>query len=283
MESHKRILILVDFCAKQLGRVYRRCARMVQASKDEEYPLRIFRSKHNPSREVHTRIMRWVDNFVYYLASAESPFSSQPLIVGTQVPPLGKDLILYNSEQMTRQAAFLELKGRFELGDIVEIWDYSKVNVGILKTKGFPVRWVPYRIDSKRSRRLFDYAKQPKIYDVGFCGSTNSRRLDILSQLEDRGLKVLIIDNLSGDARDRLMGQCRIILNIHAGDEYSVFESIRCEPWIHVNIPVVSENSLDNDERCINLNYNQIVPGVCQIIDDLRFGRPVNFLLNSIG
>jgi hypothetical protein len=212
------------------------------------------------------------------MVSAESPVSQHPIIVGTQVAPLGRDLILYNPEQMTRQSAFLEFKRRFDEGDIVEVWDYSRVNTEILKERGYPVRWVPYRIDSKRSRLLFKSATQAKEYDVGFCGTISPRRQAIFSQLEERGVKVLRIQNLSGEARDRILGKCRLILNIHADEEYSVFESIRCEPWLHVNMPVVSESSADNDMRCINLRYEQIVPMVCQIIDDLRCRRPIDLL-----
>jgi hypothetical protein len=279
MELNKGRLTLVDVCSKQLGRVYRRVARLVQASKNEEYPHRIFRSKHHSSREVHTRIMRWVDNFVYYLVSAESPVSPHPVIVGIQVAPMGRDLILYNPEQMTRESAFLEFKRRFDEGDIVEIWDYSRVNTAILKERGYPVRWVPYRIDSARSRELFRYEGQAKEYDVGFCGSISARRALILSEMEERGLRVLKMDNLSGAARDRMLGKCWVVLNVHADTGYCIFESIRCEPWLHVNMPVVSETSLDDDMRCINLEFREIVPWLCKNIADIRQGKAVELPL----
>ena len=85
--------------------------------------------------------------------------------------------------------------------------------------------------------------------------------------LKSSNISINVIE-LFGKDRDIELAKCKIILNIHAEDDYKIFESCRCEPWLKLGITVISENSLDNDPRCINVNYNDIVKTVVELVYD---------------
>ena len=95
-------------------------------------------------------------------------------------------------------------------------------------------------------------------FSPGFCGSKSSKRQKILDDLEKSGIKINII-KLWGDERDKELAKCKVILNIHYSDEYKIFESARCEPWLKLGVPVISEKSLDDDPRCIVSEYDSLV------------------------
>ena len=45
---------------------------------------------------------------------------------------------------------------------------------------------------------------------------------------------------------------------MHFDASYKIFEQFRCFAWLDIGKTVVSENSLDNDNRCINVDSNEI-------------------------
>jgi hypothetical protein len=59
-------------------------------------------------------------------------------------------------------------------------------------------------------------------------------------------------------------------MNIHYGDTYNVFESARCEPWLKVGVPVISETSLDNDPRCISVDYDRLVETAISTLERIK-------------
>ena len=71
-----------------------------------------------------------------------------------------------------------------------------------------------------------------------------------------------------GEERDKALASCKILLNIHCFDDFTIFESARCEPWLSIGKCVISENSLDNDPRCINVDYHMLVLTVLNTLKD---------------
>ena len=65
-----------------------------------------------------------------------------------------------------------------------------------------------------------------------------------------------------------MIGKAKILLNIHYNEEYKIFESIRCEPWMACGLTVVSESSLDDSTRCIHVPYKELVDKVCSILQN---------------
>ena len=91
----------------------------------------------------------------------------------------------------------------------------------------------------------------------------------IIDQLNKYGYHILIISNMYGEDRDKQLATCKVLLNIHAHEDYQIFESARCEPWLAIGVSVISEQSLDNDSRCINVSYDEIVNKTIEVLQTI--------------
>jgi len=171
-------------------------------------------------------------------------------------------------EQMTYPKMLKEVCERVRQKDIVEVWDYSQVNVDILKSQGIQARHVPLQTTPEDVAKLKSYIPSKPEFDVGFCGVVPDRRMRILQQLGEKGLKVVLCNTTYGEERDRILAKCRVQLNIHQTDVHKVYESTRCNHWLDAGIPVISETSLDDDPRCINVSYDALVETVVKFCKD---------------
>ena len=77
-----------------------------------------------------------------------------------------------------------------------------------------------------------------------FYGSLTERRREILSSLEEKGIPVLIKTDIYASELGFWLQKARSVINIHAYDAESPFESIRLMPLIANSIPVLTENSV---------------------------------------
>jgi hypothetical protein len=99
-------------------------------------------------------------------------------------------------------------------------------------------------------------------YDIGFSGSPSSRREAILCGLRT---KFSVLHTTAwGDERDKELSSCRILVNIHYSTEHQIFETARCEPWLQLGVPIISELSVENDSRCILTTYDGFVDTVAK-------------------
>jgi hypothetical protein len=182
------------------------------------------------------------------------------------------NFIFFNTEQLTRPDVLTAVVNTIKSAGerMVEVWDYSQVNVDLLAKEGINARYVPVKVSPFYADWLVPTRKAlKKKYDVGFCGILNKRRQDIIIELRKRGKTVRIANDLFNRARDEELMKCRAFINIHFTEDYKVWESIRCEPLLYVGAPVVSENSLDNDPRCVNVPYEELVDAMCAELDKL--------------
>lgn len=206
---------------------------------------------------VVTDIRKHVDTFIYFLESSLCPQTSIPIYVGHSRPSNG--YILYNTEQLSRPSMLSQVVNNIRNANPHEVWDYSKENVRILKDHGILAKYIPLESPDWYIEELRDYrAKNPIEYDVGFAGCLTDRRVYILNKLKSMGLLVNSIE-VYGKQRDKELAKCKVLVNIHALPDFKIFESARCEPWLKLGVTVISENSLDNDERCINVEYENMV------------------------
>ena len=143
--------------------------------------------------------------------------------------------------------------------NVVQIWDYSIANVEILKQNGVVAKHVPLKTPLWYIEKINLWKKFNK--SVGFCGGVSERRKIIFNQLEMKGVKVNVI-HAWGEERDEKLAKNKIILNIHYSNNYKIFEQLRCVPWMTCGYTVISEDSMDNDDRCINVPYEKIVETV---------------------
>jgi hypothetical protein len=85
-----------------------------------------------------------------------------------------------------------------------------------------------------------------KLYDYALVvGNLSPRRRLVVDALTSNGMTVCVIQNCFGAERDHRIAQCRALLNVHANESYTVFESIRCNRWLAAGMTVISEQCSD--------------------------------------
>jgi hypothetical protein len=206
---------------------------------------------YNPNKQLFAEI----ENFLgYYYSNINLPICIyQPLQIGEQ--------ILYNTEQLTRPDVLDFAKIQKNNSNIIEIWDYSQANIKIWQSLGaYNVKHVPLKLWPEYKQEIESYnLSKTYLYDVGFCGwISGNRRMSMISKIKNSNIRLKTIDGIYGRERDTILAKCKIILNIHFDTHYNIFEQLRCFPWLDTGKTVVSENSLDNDQRCVNVEYEDI-------------------------
>ena len=210
-------------------------------------------------------VAQWLDTFTIFLNSEHCPPRNYPVVYG-QYHDLSSPFIFYNTEQLSRSNKLEDVITISRNSNCVEIWDYSKANVDICNSVGIKVVHVPLVIPDSFISTIKEYRKAEHIYDVGFAGYLSERRVHIKNRLEALGYKTHFIGATWGEERDIQLAKCKIHINIHAFDDYKIFESNRCEPWLAIGVPVISEHSVDNDQRCINVSYDELVDAVVKCL-----------------
>lgn len=135
---------------------------------------------------------------------------------------LPADAIIYNSEQIDSSSDWLRKPYLTALLHR-EVWDYSAENqrrllaLGASSVRHVPVGYVP---------ELARIAPAAENIDVLFYGSVNARRRKILDELTARGLKVISLFEVYGEARDRAIARSKVVLSVHYYDA-KIFEIVR--------------------------------------------------------
>jgi len=231
----------------------------------DDFPIEKIR---NPQQEVYTGYQNSeIQNLINYLQSDRSPKRQNPIYIIDSVNIYSDNTekkILYNIEQLTREKILHQSISRMKADDVIEVWDYSIANVSILKNYGIQARYVPMRLPIDTIVHYSNYRLSSE-YDIVFCGQLSDYRDTILRQLEQRGKTVKRIDSIYTEERDRLIGKAKLLINIHYNEDYRIFESIRCEPWIASGMKVLSETSIDDSPRCICVPYEELVDKACEL------------------
>jgi len=217
---------------------------------------------------------QFVDSFIYFLESDLAPKRNIPIYLydcTENTFPLKKDsFILYNCEQLTRSSKLENFLISITKNKPTELWDYSQVNIDILKKHGIEATLVPIESPQWYIDKLLTWRNNQIIYDFGFCGTVSPKRQFIVCSLQKKGFSFLALTNVWGEERDKQLAKCRVLINIHVNDEYNVFESARCEPWLKAGVPVISETSLDNDPRCITVEYDNLIETAVSTLKNIK-------------
>jgi len=213
-------------------------------------------------------------------------FVFTPLLIGPhssryQYASCAKNFILLNSEQATSDRLKPILRYVFDGGKLI---DYSPINRKLWQkaclsqsaasnetlTKFSSTScFLPYGFanteESVRLKQLV--AETEKLFDFVFVGSMTPRRTELIDKLRlVGGFTVVCLHpnstlSNSGDKRDQIIAQARVLLNIHAQDDFDVYESIRCERWRRAGMPILSETCLDMPagKHCRNILFVDFV------------------------
>lgn len=183
-----------------------------------------------------------------------------------RLPPTA---ILYNSEQIYAGSPWLHGAYREGLRSR-EVWDYSAENVGRLRELGarnvlhVPLGYVP---------ELARIGPTDEDIDVLFYGSVNPRRRKILDELHARGLKVVSLFGVYGEARDRAIARAKLVLCLHFY-EAKVFEIVRVAYLLSNEKAVVAEwdaqrtEHADLREALCGAPYDGLVEACVTLIRD---------------
>jgi hypothetical protein len=161
-----------------------------------------------------------------------------------------KHISIVNTEQLcdinveNRVIGELEqLRNRLLNHSNLTLYDYSQTNIDIFKKRGYTCHIHEYISPPEEITYLKALLNTPKEYDIGFVGAFNTRRKGILDTLSTQ-CKVSYIDTFGLD-RDTKIAKCSFLLNIHWEEHFTIFETIRCNRWLHAGHTVISENSID--------------------------------------
>jgi GT2 family glycosyltransferase/cephalosporin hydroxylase len=168
------------------------------------------------------------------------------------------NVILYQTEQLSREMELarvthelLDAKAR---GVHVKVLQYSRFNMRALEDRmgsNAPVDHVfkplvtpPAEIAKlKKLLRVLH-----KTDDLAFSNGPSERRSHVVKRLRDLGFKVRFIENSFGQERDVGVASCKVLMNIHAAEDFRVFETSRCLRWLDAGHTVVTEESEDLQE-----------------------------------
>jgi len=85
-----------------------------------------------------------------------------------------------------------------------------------------------------------------KTDELLFFGSITSRREAAIQKLRKEGLAVRVISGIYGPELWPWLSRCKAVINIHAYDSCTPFESVRLSSLLANGIPVISEKSIMN-------------------------------------
>ena len=202
----------------------------------------------------------YFDTFIHFIQSPEVQ-TPKEIYLGTS-PPAGFEGILYNTEQLTIPSNLEKILDTIQKNPGLELWDYSQVNIRILNEKNACAKFIPLHSPTwyVEKLKMFRTIHSQFKYDIGFNGSPSPRREAILSVLRTKFS--VLYTTAWGDERDKELSSCRILVNIHYSTQHQIFETARCEPWLQVGVPIISEFSIENDSRCILAPYDGLVDTV---------------------
>jgi len=184
----------------------------------------------------------------------------------TSLPP---HLILFNLEQIGPDIE-TRLPGYINLLRGHAVWDYSALNLDVLRTHGVHATLcnVGYMPQLSRIKPAHEDI------DVLFIGSGNERRSKVLSEIGQHGRNVVGATNAYGKERDALIARAKILINLHYYDTKHIFEIVRVSYYLANRKCVVSE--LGNDptmeapvrDGMAFVQYEQLAPTCMFLLND---------------
>jgi hypothetical protein len=174
----------------------------------------------------------------------------------------------------------------------IRIADYSIANITFIKDNlkilnesyVHEIIYLPYQYNIREIFLLENIEKKYK-YDIGIINalpkkdsSVNSvlkyKRTEIYEKLLSMNYNCINITGWDND-RDKIIKECKIILNIHHFEPYKIFEHIRCDRLIFSNKIIISEKSLNMDDLdifdyVIWKDYDKIIDYINIVLNDFE-------------
>ena len=159
----------------------------------------------------------------YYMCIRRIPF---------HLIPGGSKIGFINTEQLCVPSKYAEYLMYAISG--IEIFDYSEENIRI-SGKG---KFLPYQEVLAETEKLKGFLDVPKEYDFAVVGTPSEYRFEVIKKYKNAGFTINYVHGWK-DERDKEIGKCRALLNIHYNSEYRIYESIRCNRWKFAGMPIL--------------------------------------------
>ena len=183
-------------------------------------------------------------------------------------------VVIFNCDQLSQLGSSQAINaGYSKLLTKHPVWDYSENNVRTLLGQGVDAQLVEIGYAPELCR--IEALEQEPVYDVLFIGTLieSPRRHRILVELEDLGLKVMVVTSLFGRYRDALIAQSRLVVNVGYFDK-PLLEMARLSYLLNNDIAIVSEivpdSAIDEDfrEALKPVGYEQIAQECLRLAKD---------------
>jgi hypothetical protein len=199
----------------------------------------------------------------------------------------GRKHYFLNTEQLSRKL----IRETFfnNINENTEILDYSLANIEIIKKMSIMngrnarndssesndsndsndsnariIKYLPYQINDKEIKNY------EKVYNVCMMAGLSARRLAVAEKIQKIPSSNIIKG--FGSLRDKLLFRHKILVNLHAEDDYNVLEQMRCNRCILNKMIVISEPFLDKEyeleKYIIVCPYNEIMEKVKEVLDN---------------
>jgi len=172
---------------------------------------------------------------------------------------------IYNTEQLSIKK-WIDLISKLSYN--YTIFDYSLYNIELLKNINPSCYSIFFPILFDKQNMLFENNLDDKIYDISFIGSLTEKRSFIINQLKNKGYKINIVNDCYDfkDKYNKILSS-KILLNIHAHNDYKIFEFARCSIPIFNSQIVISENSFD-EKLVLNKDISKEISNINDYILD---------------
>ncbi|MGH6934141.1 MAG: hypothetical protein ACREEE_17125 [Dongiaceae bacterium] len=177
---------------------------------------------------------------------------------------LPRNTVLFNSEQLEDKLGWHLSSGTYRrIIDSHFVWDYSAHNLATISHE-----WkvaIPFHYCAALRRTNL---KRTCGETLLFYGALSKRRRSIVAELRDAGVKVRVLFDVYGNARDAEMFNSWAVLNLHKSDSTNVFEPVRCFYPLINRIPVISE-SFRREPLTAVFEQSLFVAGTETLIEDI--------------
>lgn len=197
---------------------------------------------------------------VVHTENTFSASESTNIIFGCELLPDSADIprgsIIYNLEQPSHPR--MDMVRKLAVRSGAQVWDFSLDNVADWSAVGIAAVYVPIGYTPNLTR-IPKPPEQP--IDVLFYGWLTPRRTALIDDLRKAGLKVIAVQNCYGGARDYLISQSKVVLNVHH-DGRDMFEIVRCSYLGANHKCVITEESVDES---FGYEYSRLVDE-CRVV-----------------
>jgi len=185
--------------------------------------------------------------------------------------------IFLNVEMITEQNRWDHIYDMLQKN--VRIAEYSKSNIMLMKNNLIELKkqfnidlnyrhefiYLPYQYNLK-DNYLLKNIENKYTYDIGIINAIPKKDPSVSANLKYKRTEIWEKINLLGlncinitgfdEERDKLLKQCKIILNIHHFECFNIFEHIRCDRLIFADKIIISDKSLFMEELDV---YNFVI------------------------